>query len=189
MDDDSVTWFAVTSGRFTGFLGLVAAAIVGVIGVFDGAPAGVVAGLLLALLSWVVLLRPRVGTRGSDLLLRGMVSTVVIPLASIESLVVRQVLSIGVGGRRYVSGAVGHAMRDLHRTRRAVDKMAFGTGQQEIPPAQDKYADQVGEMITERSRAARRDGAPMGPARRDWAWLEIGGLGVLLVALVVTLLI
>jgi len=188
MDDDNVTWFAVTSGRVTGFLGLVAGALVGVVSVVDRTAAGVVVGLFLALLSWVVLMRPRVGTRGSDLLLRGMVSTVVIPLASIESLVVRQVLSVGIGGRRYVSGAVGHAMRDLRRSRRAVDTIALGTGP-DAPPAQDKYADQVGEMITERSRAARRDGAPTGPARREWAWPEIGGLGVLLVALVVTLLV
>ena len=183
MDEHEVAWFGATSGRVTGILGLVAGAVVVVVGVVDRTPAGVVAGLLGGLLAWLVLLRPRVGTRGTDLVMRGMVSTVVVPLASIESLVVRQVLAVSVGGHRYVSAAVGRTLRDLNRQRRAVAKV------EDAPGAQDRYADTVQELISQRSRDARRDGAPTGPARRQWAWPEIGGLGVLLVALVVTLLL
>lgn len=186
MDGDGVTWLAVTSGRVTGILGLLAGVVLVVIGAVDGTPAGVVGGLLVGVLSWVVLLRPRVGTHGSDLLLRGMVSTVVIPLASIDSLAIRQVLSVGVGGHRYVSPAVGHALRDLNRKRRRVDRLPLDRTE-DVPVAQDKYADQVVDLLNERLRAARRDGAPTGPVRREWAWPEIAGVGVLLVALVVTL--
>jgi hypothetical protein len=186
MDDERATWFAVTSGRVTGYLGLLAGVVILVIGVMDGSAAGILVGLLFAGLSWMVLLRPRVGTRGEDLLIRGMASTVVIPLASVESVVARQVLSVGVGDRHYVSAAVGHALRDLNRTRRKVDRLPLDTTH-DVPVAQDKYADEVVEILTERSRSARRDGAPMGPVRREWAWPELAGLGVLVVALVVAL--
>jgi hypothetical protein len=49
------------------------------------------------------------------------------------------------------------------------------------------YADHVKEVIEERARDARLAGAEPGPARREWAWLELGGLAVVLVALVVAL--
>jgi hypothetical protein len=183
MGAERVAWFGATSGRATGVLGIAAGAAVVIVGILDGSAPGVVAGLLGALLSWLVLLRPRVGTRGPDLVLRGMVSTVVIPLASVESIVVRQVLAIGAGGRTYVSAAVGRTLRDLNRQRRSTVSV------EDAPGAQDRYADQVREMITQRSREARRDGAPAGPVRREWAWPEVAGVGVLLVALVVALVV
>jgi hypothetical protein len=178
---DGVTWFGVTSGRVTGILGLVVGVIVTLIGISQESAAGAVVGLLVGLLTWLVLLRPRVGTRGTDLLLRGIVSTVVVPLASIESIAIRQVLAVWADGRRYVNPAIGHTLREINRQRR-------GGGQVEnIPVEQSKYADQVHEIILERSRSARRDGAPMGPVRREWAWPEIGALAVLVVAFVVAL--
>ena len=183
MGGEQVAWFGATSGRVTGVLGMVAGAAVVVVSILDGSAVGVVVGLLGILLSWVVLLRPRVGTRGTDLLLRGMVSTVVIPLASVESLVVRQVLAVGAGGRTYISAAVGRTLRDLNRQRRGTAKV------EDAPGAQDRYADHVHELITQRSREARREGAPAGHARREWAWPEVAGVGVLLVALVVALLL
>ncbi|GAA1965377.1 hypothetical protein GCM10009798_27090 [Nocardioides panacihumi] len=181
MSDDQVTWFGATNGRVTGVMGLAIGLVVLLIGVFHASAVWVIAGLLAGLVSWMVLLRPRVGTRGTDLVLRGIVSTVVVPLASIENIALRQVLAVWAGGRRYVSAAVGHTYREINRQRR-------GGGQvEEVPAADTKYAEQVLELITERGREARRDGAPMGPAHREWAWLEIGALLVLVVALLVSL--
>jgi hypothetical protein len=181
MGDDRVTWFDVTSGRVSGVLGLAVGVVVVLIGVFQASAAGVVAGLLVVLLAWLVLLRPRVGTRGSELLLRGIVSTVVVPLAAVESVTIRQVLAVWAGGSRYVNPAVGRSFREINRQRRAAGQV------DDVPVAESKYADQVSELITERAREARRDGAPTGPARRDWAWPEIVGLVVLAVALLVAL--
>ena len=181
MSDDRVTWFGATNGRVTGVMGLASGLVVLLIGVFHASAAGAIAGLLIALVSWMVLLRPRVGTRGTDLVLRGIVSTVVVPLASVENIALRQVLAVWADGRRYVSAAVGHTYREINRQRR-------GGGQvEEVGAADSKYAEQVLELITERGREARRDGAPMGPAHREWAWLEIGALVALLVAFVVSL--
>ena len=178
---DGVTWFGATSGRVTGVLGLVVGVVVVLVGISEEAVPGALIGLLICLLSWLVLLRPRVGTRDDDLLMRGIVSTVVVPLASIETITIRQVFAVWAGGHRYVSPAVGHTLREINRQRR-------GAGQvEDIPVEQSRYADHVHELITERSREARRDGAPMGPVRREWAWPEIGVLAVLLVAFVVAL--
>ena len=160
MSDDQVTWFGATNGRVTAVMGLASGLVVLLIGVFQASAAG---------------------TRGTDLVLRGIVSTVVVPLASVENIALRQVLAVWADGRRYVSAAVGHTYREINRQRR-------GGGQvEEVGAADSKYAEQVLELITERGREARRDGAPMGPAHREWAWLEIGALVALLVAFVVSL--
>ncbi|MDH2413707.1 hypothetical protein [Nocardioides sp. CER19] len=181
--DDRVTWFAATNGRVTGVIGLIAGLVIVLLGTFHTSLADVVAGLLVGLLSWMVLLRPRVGTRATDLHLRGIASTVVVPLASIESVNLRQVLAVWVDGHRFVSAAVGHTFREINRQRRGVGQVE--TVESNAP----KYAEQVREIITERSREARRDGAPMGPARREWAWLELGALAVLVVVLVVAMVL
>ena len=178
-----VSWFDVSNGRVTGGIGLVVAAVIVVAGVVHASTAGISAGLLVALLTWLVLLRPRVGTRGTDLLLRGTVSTVIVPLASVESVTVRQVLAIWTGGRRYVSAAVGNTFREINRQRRPAGTF------EPVETNERKYADQVGELISERSREARRDGAPTGPARREWALLELAALAVLVVVLVVAVVL
>lgn len=181
MSDDQVTWFGVTSGRVSGWLGLATGVVIVLIGAFQASAAGIVTGLLVVLLTWAVLLRPRVGADDTELLLRGIVSTMVLPLASVETVIIRQVLAVRADGHRYVSPAVGRTYREINRQHRAAGQV------DEIPAAGSKYADQVQELITERIREARRGGAPTGPARREWAWPEIGGLGVLVVALVVAL--
>ena len=55
--------------------------------------------------------RPRVLVRGSELVLRNMLSTVFIPLAAIEELAVRQVLAVRAGDKRYVCAGVGRTLR------------------------------------------------------------------------------
>jgi hypothetical protein len=181
--DDRVTWFGVTNGRVTGVIGLIAGLVIVLVAAFHASFAGIVAGLLVCLLTWLVLLRPRIGTRATDLHLRGILSTMVVPLASIESVSLRQVLTVSADGHNYVSAAIGHTFREINRQRR-------GAGQVEtVESSKPKYADHVRDMISERSREARRDGAPMGPVRRQWAWPEIAALAVLVVLLVVALVL
>jgi hypothetical protein len=187
MDEDRTTWFDATSGRATGWMGLVAGAVVVVVGIVDRSAAGIVAGLLIGLLSWVVLLRPRVGIGGGDLLLRGMVSTTAVPLATVETVTMRQVLAVRAGEHRYVSAAVGHSLRDLNRQRRLAARSEVP--EPTIQTRRPSYADHVSDLITERAREARRDGAAGGPARRQWAWPELAAVAVLVVALVVALLV
>ncbi len=80
-------------------------------------PAWVVAAVVtLGILLWAALLRPRVWIApGDELVLRTMFETVTIPLAAIESIVVRQVLVVTAGGRRFTCAALGHTRRRLVR--------------------------------------------------------------------------
>lgn len=185
MSAQPVEWFKPTSGRVTGVLAIAVAAVVLVMAVVGKAPAVFALGaLLFGLLAWVTLLRPRLGLRGDTLLMRGMLSTVEIPVAAVDSVAVRQVLAVWAGERRYVSAAVGLPYRDIARERRRPDHLA-----PERPGADAAYAHHVGDAITSRSRQARADGVPGGDVRRHWARPELAGLAVLAVAFVVALVL
>lgn len=183
VSEPSVQWFKPTSGRVSGVLGLVGAGVVLVVALMGRAGVEyVVGGLLFALLVWVTLLRPRVGLRADDLLLRGMVSTTVIPLASVDNVAVRQVLAVWAHGNRYVSAAVGMPYGDIARERRMGQRVP-----EEIPGADVKYARHIGDLVEDKARRARSDGRDAGEVRREWARPELAGIAVLLVALAVTI--
>ncbi len=109
--------FRPTTGPLVGLLGL--AVLVGVV-VLDVlgqgvslAPWGYALVVLLAVLVWAAVLRPRVWVGQGDLVLRTMLETVRVPLAAVESVAVRQVLVVTAGGRRYVCPALGRSRRAL----------------------------------------------------------------------------
>ncbi len=79
------------------------------------APWGYALVVLLGVLVWAAVLRPRVWVGQGDLVLRTMLETVRLPLAAVESLAVRQVLVVTAGGRRYVCPALGRSRRALAR--------------------------------------------------------------------------
>ena len=114
--------FAPASGRVTGALGLVVVAALVVIDLVqpNSIPLPVVAGaLVLGVLMWATMLRPQVSVRiaadAGTLVLRNAVTTVLVPLAAIEDLSVRQVLAVRTARRRYVGAGVGRSVRQaLH---------------------------------------------------------------------------
>ncbi|MFB9312589.1 hypothetical protein [Nocardioides plantarum] len=109
--------FGATSGRVFGIIGLLVGAAL-VVGGLSGSPITWEVpsiGVLILVLSWTALLRPSVSVAGGDLMLRGMVDTVSIPLGAIEQVSVRQVLSVVAGDRKYSSAAVGRGRREMFR--------------------------------------------------------------------------
>ncbi len=112
--------FRPSSGRFVGLAGLAAALGLVVVSLLDpslGLPAWAYAAAVLAgVLVWAALLRPRVWVGDGFLVLRTMFETVELPLASVDSVVVRQVLVVVADGRRYTSPALGRARRALVRS-------------------------------------------------------------------------
>lgn len=183
--EPTTTWFPATSGRVSGTVGLIVAVVMMVLTLIGRAdPALAIVALLIALLSWMVLLRPRVGVRGHDLLLRGMASTLAIPLASVGTISARQVLAVRVGDRRYVSAAVGQSLGQLHRERRVVRHHDAPA-----PTPHRGATDHIVELIETHVADARREAAPTGEVRREWAWPEVGALAALAVALVVAVLV
>jgi len=178
--------FRPTSGRVTGFF----VAVVGLAVVLVAALPGdqgiapyVVWGVLLALvLAWGAMIRPGVWATDDDLVLRNMLSTTTIPLAAIEQVVVRQVLAVRAGHRRYVSPAVGTSLRQLrHVKKQANDDTMPGQPRLDAP-----YGTFVEDRIHHLAELARvREGiglmsdeqiARADDVRREWAYVEIAAL-------------
>jgi hypothetical protein len=190
MPEEPVERFRPTSGRIMGVLALALVAAVVVTGVLDrqhGPPLPVVAGaVVFGALVWSAMLRPRVWITESDLVLRNMLETVSIPLAAIETVVVRQVLAVSAGDARYVSPAIGNSWRQTIKSNRATERKA---------PA-DSYPVFVEERISrlaEDARAKRgirrfsdEQVALAADVRRRPAWPEIVVLAVATVVFVVS---
>ena len=114
--------FAPAGGRITGGLGLAVVAVMVGIEVFD--PSGIpllllAACLVAAVLMWATMLRPQVSTADGNLVLRNAFATVLIPLAAVEDLSVRQVLAVRTARRRYVGSGVGRTVRQAVKSRPA----------------------------------------------------------------------
>ena len=192
MPDEAVEDFAPSSGRITGVLGLgicVAIVVLGVVESDDGFPAAVVwAALFGAVLFWSATLRPRVRVIGSELRMRSMLTTISVPLAAIEQIVVRQVLAVWVGDRRYISSAVGQDLaagaevgprRASRRTTRRTRSSSRSGSSQLAEEARAKAG--ITLMSDEQLALARG-------VRREWAWPEIVLLGFTALGFVVALL-
>lgn len=175
--------FRPTSGRFTGVLLEVFAALGLLLAYTDRdqgyAPALALGACFVAVLAWAAMLRPGLALTPTHLVLRNMVETIHVPLAAIETLVVRQVLAVRAGERRYVSSAVGHSWRKAMKASRQGDRRL--TPEQALAQS---YPDYVEARIRQRCEDARSQqgvqrGSPEQLAlaeevRREPAWLEIG---------------
>jgi hypothetical protein len=192
--DAVVEKFPPTSGRFSGILGLVTAGVVLTLAVAawdPGVPLGVALGALLgALLAWASLLRPALWVTRRDLVLRSMFHTDRVPLAAIDKVVVTQVLAVSAGGKRYVSPTIGYTARQTVKAR--INTQA---GPDKAPSALNTHQVFVEERLNHLAQDARdrlgiTRGSPEQQAlaadvRRTYAWPELVGVGVLVAALLV----
>lgn len=193
MSHEPVERFRPTSGRILGVLALALAVAVVVIGVVDresGFPAPVVAAaVVFGILVWSAMLRPKVWVTEQDLVMRNMLHTVCIPLAAIEQVVVRQVLAVSAGEKRFVSPAIGRNWRQAYRSNRAARQ----------PTALESYPVFVEERIAQLAEDARsKTGVELlsdeqlvlaEDVRRTWAWPEIAALALSSAAFVLTLVV
>jgi hypothetical protein len=156
--------------------------------------------LLLMLLTWIALLRPRAEATRETLRLRNLVSDHHVPLARIDGVVVRQMLLVWVGPDRYACVGIGRSARQLMGNKRKRGPMAvlgieqtddrMGTGQSPQVDESVDYASFVENRIEDLARSARRD-LPDEPAevRREWARPEITALAVVGALFVLSLII
>lgn len=172
----------VTSGRVTGWLVVgLAAAVAGLVGVEDSPGSPVVAGAALAaVLAWAAMLRPGLAVRDGHLVLRNMLETVSIPLVAIEQLVVRQVLAVRAGGRRYVSTAVGRSLRKVVTGPRPARGSSHGDERRvQVLSEADLVEERVHRLMEDaRAVAGIRPGSDEQQAladgvRREPAWVPI----------------
>ena len=187
--DAAVERFHATNGRVSGYLGLAVCGVVlalAIAGWSTGRAMGVaILAVLGLLLTWVVMLRPALWATARDLVLRGMYYTDTVPLATIDKVAVGQVTAVTSGGKRYLSPVIGYTARQTILQRSAADKPGAKSAS-----AVDTYQVFVEERITHLAREARdtQVGEP-GVAHRAYAWPEIAGTAVLVVAFVVWLLV
>jgi hypothetical protein len=192
MPDEAVEDFRPSSGRITGVLGLGICVGVVVLGVFEfdeGFPSAVVwAALFAAVLFWSAMLRPRVRVAGPELRLRNMLTNISVPLAAIEQIEVRQVLSVQAGDTRYISSAVGKSWRQALKADRAREPVADAS----YPVFVEERLRQLAEDARTKAGIALMSDEQFELAkqvRREWAWPEIVLLGFTALGLVVALLV
>jgi hypothetical protein len=211
--DQQVHRFRPTNGRVTGVLGLVLCAFVAAAFVasqsWSVALPGVLACAFVAVLVWLAMLRPDVAATDSELRLRTMAETVVIPMASIETVVVRRYLLVRSGGRRYICPAISRSLRktvgaemkwrpqQMFSPASAADRLADSTGSGAAPDQDLAYADFVEQRIAHLAASDRQRRGIEERSEEEYelgsqtvrrvARLELGALAVLAVAFVVAL--
>jgi hypothetical protein len=196
--------FRPTSGTVIGWLALaVAAAAAVVTAASEPNLTGVrvvLGAVLLALVVWVVLLRPRAAAYSRTLVLQNQVSDLHLPLARIDAVVVRQTLNVWIGDERYVCSGIGRSTRSLLTNRGREPMNVVGIDQKDLhrargqsgePGASVDYATFVEERITDLARSARRDQRDdePPPVRRVWAHRELVALVVVAAGFAVSLLL
>jgi hypothetical protein len=206
--------FRPTNGRAMGVLGLVLCVLVaGVLAIYDSPHVAIAGGLgcaFAAVLVWLAMLRPSVAASDTELRLRTLFQTVTIPIASVESVVVRRYLLVRSGGQKYICPAISRPLRKTLRSELrwrgpqlmapAVpeERLAGGHLQTQVDQHELSYPDFVEQRI---GRLAADDRARRGieerseeeyelgsHAVRRVAWLELGVLVLLAVAFVVALI-
>ena len=195
--------FKPTAGAAIGYLGLaVCALVVGVVATTEQHVTGLQVGLgavLVGVLIWLVLLRPRATAYDDTLVLRGMVSDTALPLARIDAAVVRHMLVVRIGEDRYTCAGIARSTRSIAKRanpsgipglglQRSEDRMRALGARGEIGSS-GEYANFVESRIEELARSARRDGRDGAEVRRRWAPVELAALVVSALAFLLSMLV
>lgn len=199
--DRPVQRFQPTTGHLTGWLGLaVCLLVVGVVVTSEQHVTGVrvaLGAVLVAVLIWVALLRPRATAYDDSLVLRGMVSDTTLPLARIDTAVVRHVLVVRIGADRYTCSSIARSTRSMRGRSSAgamsvlgvqgADDRIGAVGRSGDVGGSGDYATFVENRIEDLAKAARRDGKDGPAVNRRWAWVEMAALVVAGLAFVLSL--
>jgi len=192
--DQRVEQFTSWGSRVLGGVGVVlalGAVVLGIPGIGTTYHPAVYAFCVLAsVVLWVALIRPAVAVVGDDLVLHNPLSSVRVPLAAIEHVVVRQWLTVSAGGRRFTSSGVGRsslqAMRDDRRGPVTGVEMARLSHGAIVEHRIDKLADEA-RTLQGVARYSDEQQALADDVRREWAWVEIALLVVAALAFAITL--
>jgi hypothetical protein len=213
---DELERFRPTNGRASGALGLLLCAFVAVLFVRYEAPSTAVPGVIGcafgAVFVWLVMLRPSVAASSTTLRLRTLFETVSIPIASVDTAIVRRYLLVRSGGRKYICPAISRPLRKTVRNELkwsgsqqlmqpglSEERLSGGAVQTEVDRNELGYPDFVEQRI---GQLAANDRAQRGIEERSeeeyelgsqvvrrTAWLELGILAALGVAFVIALVI
>lgn len=191
--------YGPTSGALTGWLGVVTCVVLEVVLAVHGwnlVEVRWMVGILLAgVLIATMMLRPVIVLAADQLELRNPFSSWLIPVALVEVVQVRVVTRITAAGTPYDAVAVGRRVRPMVRgdgvglfSRRALPQFASAPARRDASTP-EALADLMTEQILVAAEDARARRVEPGPVRRAWAVVPLAATGLLLAALVVTLLL
>ena len=192
MADEQTEWFATWGGRVMGVVGLALAALVVLLGLTgwggDYDPAAYAISGLFASVVWVTMLRPAVGLREDELVLRNPLTTVTVPLAAVEQVAVGQFLAVLVGGRRYTNSGIGRGRRAAKHDDEVGDTSPQRSYGGVIEARLRQRADDARAREGLKNRSEEQEALAAG-VRRQPALVEVALLAAFLLATVVTLLL
>ncbi len=195
MAEEKIEKFLPTNGRVVGMLGLAVVLALMVLGAIDGYPVwGVGLLAVVAVLTWSSVLRPGVRIVNDDLELRNMFFTQTLPLGAIEEVVVRRVLAVRAGERRFVSPAISRSLRQsMHpKRKRGTEQLALAASsypdfvEQRIRAAAEDHRDRLGIRARSDEQLALADVVRTEPALPELAALAVALL-VMLAGFVIAL--
>lgn len=134
--------------------------------------------LLIALLLWATMLRPRILIGTERVLLQGSFRDVELPLVSITDVAIGAFTRISLGEQVYSSPAVGRGRHRPPRPPRAAEQAEQVGGRPSAPPRMGE-ADAFESALDRAIEQATLAGAPADPVRRSWAVPELAGVLVL----------
>ncbi len=188
--------FPATGGRVTGIFTMALAAGVVVLAAAERDESWALslglAGLTLGATAWASMWRPALSADREHLVMRNMLDTVRLPLASIEQVAVRQVLAVRAGEKRYVSPVVGKSRRKMKRAEVGGKTELTRRGEVYYPDfVEERIRSLAGDARTERGIALMSDEqvALAAGVRREWSWPVIAIVLVPLVLFVVSLIV
>lgn len=187
--------FGPTNGGMTGWGGLVlSAAFILVVMWQDrhdhwglGHWPVLVGALLVALLLWATMLRPRILVGTERVVLQGTFRDVELPLVAITDVAIGAFTKISIEEQVYASPAVGRGRHRPPRPRAA--EQAERLGERPSAPPRMSEADAFESALDRAIEQAGLVGAPADPVRRSWAVPELVGVLVLGVLLLVGVLV
>jgi len=181
--------FGPTSGAISGVVGVGCGLVVAASALFGGLTRSglpyLFGGLAVAVLSWAILLRPRIRMHADEVELRNSFSSWLVPYALITGSVVRSYAVVRVGERKYAGLGLGRPRRSMTRTRRdAPPREGVDITSGKSLAGADE-ADLFESALDERVRAAPAADSPR--VVRRWAIPEILALAVCLIGMVVSI--
>jgi hypothetical protein len=192
--------FARGSGQWLGWFGVVVGVTTLVIGIANGGSnwREVALGAAIAIVCWVVLIRPRASLHKHGVFFRNMVRDAFIPASKIEACHTSQTLMVRAEAIVYHCPAITRSARSMMREKhggRASPLGLFGglggSNAQPPGPSEHRFGDELRTSTTyesyveSREMAAARDAAPddLTP-RTSWAWLPVVGVAFSIVVVV-----
>jgi len=156
--------------------------------------------VLVALVTWVTLIRPRIVAHADGVLLRNMVRDIFVPWSKIERCQVMQTLQVVTDDDAFHGLGVSRSARSIAKQNHGRSPMAFPatvaglsgpdegqrarTGSSVRPVTEIAYQDYIETVIRDRARDARPD--DLRPVTA-WAWEAVAALAAAAVLLIAVL--